>query len=297
MLDVRVIAYMGNIVISTERVEEHLPLVQWMIESPRKKGLCVRIKKSSFHQWEVEFLGCKISDRGGSITSRKIKEIRAWSMPIKIVEMESFMGFANFYYRFINSFSKIAKPLMDLTKKSIKWLCTLSCQDAFETLKEMFTMGPILTHFDDTSPTKLKIDASDFVLGAILSELYGDKKWRPLAFYSRKFSPAEINYDVYDKQIATIVAFFKEWAFMLILVHDWILVYTDHKNLEYFNTTKTQNRRQHRWAEFLQPFNSKLIYREELLNEKVDVLLRYSGVTIVYVNNQIYILIFHRLPL
>jgi len=98
------------------------------------------------------------------MTSTKVEEIQAWSTPEKVVDVQSFMGFANFYRRFINGFSNIAKPLTDLTKKGIKWTCTPSCQDAFDKLKEMFTTGPILTDFDDTRPTKLETDASDFAL-------------------------------------------------------------------------------------------------------------------------------------
>jgi len=86
----------------------------------------------------------------------------------------------------------------------------------------MFTTGPILTHFDDTRPTKLETDASDFALGAVLSQLREDEKWHPVAFLSRKFSPAEINYDVHDKEMAAIVVAFKEWAYMLISVDDQI---------------------------------------------------------------------------
>jgi len=144
------------------------------------------------------------------MTSTKVEEMRVWSTPEKVVDMQSFMGFANFYRRFIKGFSKIAKPLTDLTKKGIKWACTPLCQDAFDTLKKMFTTGPILTHFDDTRPTKLETDASDFALGVVLSQLCEDQKWHPVAFHSRKFSPAEINYDVHDKEMAPIVAAFKE---------------------------------------------------------------------------------------
>jgi len=152
---------------------------------------------------------------------------------------------------------------------------THSCQDAFDKLKEMFTRGPILTHFDDTRPRKLKTDTSDFALGAVLSQLCEDEKWHPVAFDSRQFSPAEINYDVHDQEMAAIVAAFKEWAYRLMLVDDRILGYTDHKNLEYFNNTKTLNRRQHPWAEFLQPFNFKVIYKEGLFNEKANALSRH----------------------
>ena len=141
-------------------------------------------------------------------------------------------------------------------------------------MKDIFTTGPILTQFDDTPPPKLDTDASDFALEAVLSQLCEDEKWHPVAFHSRKFSPVEINYDVHDKEMAAIEGAFKEWAYMLIFVDDQILVYTDHKNIEYFNTTKTLNRRQHRWAEFLQPFNFKVIYTVARLNEKADALSR-----------------------
>jgi len=274
MLDVRVIAYMDDILIYMETVEEPVALVRRVMARQRKARLCVSIKKSSFHQREVEFLGYKISDRGISMTSTKVEEIRAWSTREKGVHVQSFMGFANFYRQFIKGFSKIAIPLTDLTKKGIKWTWTPSCQDAFDKLKEMFTTGRILKHFDDTRATKLDTDASDFELGAVLSQLCEDEKWYPVAFLSRKFSPAEINYDVHDQEMAAIVSAFKEWAYMLMSVDDQILVYTDHKNLEYFNTTKTLNRRQHRWGEFLQPFNFEVIYREGRLNQKPDALSR-----------------------
>jgi len=154
---------------------------------------------------------------------------------------------------------------------------TPSCQDAFHTLKDIFTTGAILTHFDDTRPTKLETEASDFALGAVLSQLCEDEKWHHVAFHSKRFLPAEINYDVHDKEMAAIVAAFKKWAYMVMSVDDQILVYTDHKNWEYFNTTKTLNSRQHRWAEFLQPFNCRVIYRKGQLNEKADALLRPKG--------------------
>ena len=141
-------------------------------------------------------------------------------------------------------------------------------------LKSMFTEGPILAHFDFMRSTRLETDASDFALGAILSQLCEDNRWHPIAFHSRKFQPAEVNYDVHDKEMTAIVAAFKEWEHLLMSVHDEITVFSDHKNLEYFNSTKVLNRRQHRWAEFLQPFRFKVVYREGRLNEKADTLSR-----------------------
>ena len=274
MLDVGVIAYMDDILIYSETIEEHVAMVRKVMDKLRKAGLCVSIKKSTFHAREVEFLGYKISDYGISMTTKKVEEITAWLPPQKVVDVQSFMGFPNFYRRFIKEFSKIGKPLTDLTKKGIKWNRTNSCQAAFDELKRAFTTGPILTHFDETRPTKLETDASDFALGAVLSQLCEDERWHPVAFHSRKFAPAEVNYDVHDKEMTAIVAAFCEWEYMLISVEEQITVFTDHKNLEYVNTTKILKRRQHRWAEFLQSFNFKVVYCEGRLNEKADALSR-----------------------
>jgi len=121
MLDVGVIAYMDDILIYSETIEEHVAIVRKVMNRLGKAGLCVSIKKSTFHAREVEFLGYKISDYGISMTTKKVEEITAWLPPQKVLDMQSFMGFANFCYRFIKGFCKIAKRLTNLTKNSIKW--------------------------------------------------------------------------------------------------------------------------------------------------------------------------------
>ena len=134
MLDAGGIAYMDDILIYSEKIEEHVALVRQVMERLRKARFCVSIKKASFHQREVEFLGYKISDRGISMTSEKVEDIQAWNTPQSVKEVQSFMGFANFYRRFIEGFSTIAKPLTDLMKNSLKWNWTPACNVAFENL-------------------------------------------------------------------------------------------------------------------------------------------------------------------
>jgi len=168
MLDIGVIAYMDDILIYSETIEEHVAMVRKVIDRLRKSRLCVSIKMSCFHARQVEFCGFKISDHGISITTKKVEEITAWSPQQKVVGVQSLMGFANFYCPFIKGFSKIAKPLTDLTKKGIKWSWTNACQAGFDELKRQFTTGPELTYFNETCPTKLVTDASDFGLGAFL---------------------------------------------------------------------------------------------------------------------------------
>ena len=97
---------MDDILIYSETMEEHVAMVRKVMERLRKARLCVSIKKSSFHIKEVEFLGYKISDRGISMRTKKVEEITAWSPPQKVVDVQSYMGFANFYNWFIKGFSK-----------------------------------------------------------------------------------------------------------------------------------------------------------------------------------------------
>ena len=120
----------------------------------------------------------------------------------------------------------------------------------------------------------LETDASDFAKGSILSQAEPDGKWHPLAFYSKKFSPAEINYDIHDKEMSAIVDSFKQWEHWLIGSLHPVLVYTDHKNLEYFTTTKVLNRRQARWADYLSLFDFKIIFHLGRENGKADALSR-----------------------
>jgi hypothetical protein len=145
----------------------------------------------------------------------------------------------------IEGFSKITKPLSDSTKGSPKdWIWMDAMTKSFEKLKHCFTTMPILTHFDPHCKCIVETDASDFALDSILSQTTKDKKLQPNAFHSRKFSPAEINYEIYNKELLAIVDCFKAWPRYLEGSLHMVQVVTDHKHLEYFMTTKVLNRRQ-----------------------------------------------------
>jgi hypothetical protein len=281
LLDEGVIVYIDDILIYSEDEETHVVLVKKVLEKLRINHLCASIKKSVFHAPEVEYLGYHISSEGIAMSPIKAKSIQDWAEPRSVKNVQQFLGFANFYRRFIDGFSKVAKPLTELTKKdkegakaktAFNW--TEAAGNAFATLKRLFTEAPILVHFHPEKPTVVETDASDFALGAVLSQVQETKRLHPVAYHSRKFKPAEINYDVHDKEMLAIVTAFKEWEHMLKSVADEITVYTDHKNLEYFATSKVLTRRQARWSEHLAEFNFKVIYRPGEKNTKADVLSR-----------------------
>jgi len=152
------------------------------------------------------------------------------------------------------------------------WNWTQQCQEPFEELKHRFTTTPIQCHSHPEWRKQIETDASDLAKAGILSQYEPDKRWHPLAFYNKGFLAAELNYDVHDKEMVVIVSCFQEWRHFLMGAPEQIVVYTDHKNLEYFNTTKLLNRRQARWAEILSEFNFKIIYHPGERNSKADAL-------------------------
>jgi hypothetical protein len=118
----------------------------------------------------------------------------------------------------------------------------------FKKLKYCFMTAPIPTYFNPNCACIVETDTSDFALGGILSQTTEDKKLYLNAFHSRKFSPAEINYEIHDKELLAIVNCFKAWRRYLEGLLHMVQVFMDHKNLEYFMMTKVLNRRQVCWA-------------------------------------------------
>jgi len=150
-------------------------------------------------------------------------------------------------------------------------------QAAFDLLKKAFTSAPILRHFDYDREIIVEKDASDYVSAGILSQHDDDCVLHPMAFYSKRHSAAEYNSEIYDKELMAIVRAFEEWRPHLEGSRHPIQVLSDHKNLEYFRSTKLLNRRQARWSEFLSHFDFRIVYRPGKAGGKPDALTRRSG--------------------
>src|SRR6516225_5207605 len=132
---------------------------------------------------------------GLTMSKDKVQAIVDWPVPRKVKDIQSFLGFANFYRRFIYNYSDIVYAMNRLTRKGIDWLWTTECQEAFDNLKLAFTTAPILTHWEPNLAMIVETDASDYALAAILSIVYNNGEIYPVAFLSRTFQGAELNYD------------------------------------------------------------------------------------------------------
>lgn len=187
--------------------------------------------------------------------------------------MRSFLGFANFYRRFIRDFADITAPLTALTKKDTKFVWDSTADKAFNQLKEMFITAPILTQFDPDRATVVEADSSGWATGGVLSQYDDNGVLRPCAFFSRKNSPAECNYEIHDKELLAIINCLKEWESELISTRKFTII-TDHKNLHYFMQLRRLNERQMRWADTLSRYNFSLHYRPGKLALAPDGLSR-----------------------
>ena len=242
-----------------------------------ENGLQCDITKSKFHVKEVAYLRLIVTIEGIRIDPAKVETVTNWPTPINMKDVQSFLGFANFYRRFIYGFSNIAGLLTNLTKKEVEFNWTDRCQQAFNTLKKALTSEKVLLHFNPYKPIIVETDASDYVSAGILSQYDNENVLRPIAYFSKKHNPAECNYEIYDKELMAIVRCFEEWRPELEGSAFPISVISDHKNLEYFASTKQLSRRQARWSEFLSRFDFKIVYRPGKAGGKPDALTRRSG--------------------
>ena len=150
------------------------------------------MQKCEFNKQEMTFVGYQVSPAGIGMDPAKIKSILEWPVPTSVKAVQSFLGFANWYRKFINDYSCLATPLTTLTKKSVRFTWSDEVEAAFRSLQQAFTSAPILRHYQPDLPLTVEADASDFALGCVLSQPSPTGDLHPLCFYSRKFTPAEL---------------------------------------------------------------------------------------------------------
>jgi transposase InsO family protein len=269
--------YMDDILVYSQSRAEHVIHVQRVLDRLIEAGLQADIAKCEFFVTETKFLGLIVGIDGIRMDPAKIKAIVEWAAPTNIHEVRAFLGFCNFYWRFIRVYSSLVRSIINLTKKESIFDWDEKCQKAFQAVKDAVVSAPILRHFDRTKTCYVECDASDYVTAGLMSQMDDEGVLHPVAFFSRKMAPAECNYEIYDKELLAIIRCFEEWRPDLEGTDLPIQVLTDHKSLEYFMTTKRLTRRQARWAEFLADYNFQITYRPGKENQKADALTRRPG--------------------
>jgi hypothetical protein len=275
-LDEFVITYLDDIIVYSNSKKKHIRHVRKILQRFREANIQTNVDKCEFHTTETKFLEMIIDRDDIKMNLEKIRAIVEWNTSNHLKDVQTFLRFVNFYRRFIKNFSKIVKSLIKMTRKDQSFYWIENCQIAFEQFKKRIIETLVLFYFSSELKTFLESDSFDYVSIEILSQKEDDDFVRSITYFFKTLFFAKCNYEIYDKELLTIIRCFEQWRTELQSVEKSINVLIDHKSLEYFMMIKKLNRRQTRWVEFLAEFDFKIAYQSEKKNDKANSLTKRS---------------------
>ena len=217
--------------------EEHDKLVEEVLKRLEENNLFVKLEKYKQKVREVEFLGVVIGLREVEMQKEKIEEVLNWLVPRNIKEVQKFLGLTNYYRRFIKDFAKIAALLHVLVRKEQKQKWKKKQQEAFGRLKAVFTIELVLAILDIDRKIRVETNASNYVMGGVLSMKYENGKQRSVAFISKSLNITEQNYKIHDKEMLVVIRCLEVWRHYLEEAKLEFEIWTNYKNLQYFMTS------------------------------------------------------------
>nr|CAE02081.2 OSJNBa0074B10.9 [Oryza sativa Japonica Group] len=268
-LDKFVVVFIDDILIYSKTKEEHEEHLRLALEKLREHQLYAKFSKCEFWLSEVKFLGHVISSRGVAVDPSNVKSVLSWKQPKTVSEIRSFLGLAGYYRRFIENFSKIARPMTRLLQKEVKYKWSESCEQSFQELKKRLVTVPVLILPDSRKGFQVYCDASRLGLGCVLMQ-----EGKVVAYASRQLRPHENNYPTHDLELAAVVHALKIWRHYLF--GNRTEMYTDHKSLKYIFTQPDLNMRQRRWLELIKDYDMEIHYHPGKANVVADALSRKS---------------------
>ena len=271
------LAYLDDIIIYGATIEECLANMTIVFERIRQAGLKLKPSKCSLFQQETMFLGHVISAEGIRTDPKKVEDVMNMKPCRNVKDVQTFMGMANYYSRFVPNFHEISLPIQDLTRKGVKFRWAQEQQAAFDEIKRKLSTAPVLAYPRDDCKYVLDTDASDYALGAVLSQLQPDGCTgalveRPIAYFSRKFSDTEAHYCARRRELLAIVRSVQHFD-PYIRGQD-IIIRTDHASLRYIKTTKELPSQMHRWAMIMEDYTYTIEVRKGTLHANADAMSR-----------------------
>ncbi len=235
--------YLNNILIYSKTLKEHKTHVKEVLNKLREVDLQINIDKCEFKIQKISFLELLIFINDLRMNSWKVDVIRSWKVSRSLTHVQIFIDFCNFYQWFIKNFSKIIRFMIKLTWKDHSFEWTEICQTIFEKLKQQMTTALVLKHFDSIREVILKTNFSNYVNDEVLSQYDDENILHSMIFYSKNMIFAECNYEIYNKELLTIIQCLKHWCFKLKCTDILIKIFIDHLNLKYFMIIKKLIRR------------------------------------------------------
>ncbi|ESK82457.1 reverse transcriptase-rnase h-integrase [Moniliophthora roreri MCA 2997] len=271
------VVYMDDILLFSKNQTEHREWTERLMCCLKKHDLFLKLEKCEFDVTEVIFLGMVIRPSYIAMDLVKLAGIADWEPPQTVKGVRMFLGFGNFYRKFIGKYTHLTRLLNDLLQKNRKFEWTKQCQIAFNLLKAKFLSEPILVMPDVDKPFVIEADASKWATDAVLRQKGTDGEWHPCGYLSKSLSPTEWNYEIYDCKLLAIYRALMEWRHYLMGGKFKIVILSDHKNLTYFQTAQKLNRRQARWSLFLSEFDLGLVHIPGKSITQADALSRWSN--------------------
>jgi len=280
-LDKFAFIYLDDCMIFSKTAEEHLEHVRLVLEAFDQHNFKVKLTKCTWASSMTKFLGYIVSDTGISVDPAKVQAMVDWPIPASVTEVRRFLGFCNFYRKFIRNYSGIAAPLTELTSalKAFPNKLPAEAIDAIANLKQAMMSAPVLA-LPRTGPDatfELYTDASIVAVGAVL-----EQDGHPICYESRKLNPAERNYAVHELEMLGVVHALRVFRHYLEGCKSFTL-FTDHHSLQYFFKQKELSRRQAGWAETLADYQPNMTVkylpgernRADAFTHETDHLSRY----------------------
>lgn len=252
------VIYIDDMLIYGSSEEETRERTKKVLQRLAKNNLFLKLEKCKFAMKEVEFLGMIVKEGQIMMDPVKLAGISKWPKPKTIKQVRSFLGFANFYRKFIGNYAEVVALLTKLTKKTVPFQWDAECQRAFDTLKEKFLEEPVLIMPDPMKLFILETDASDWAVGTVLRQRGSDGELHPCGYISHRLSDTEQRYQVYDRELLAIKKAFETWKHLLKGSLHMIIVHCDHKNLSYYKHPQKMTARQSCWWQEITKFDIKL---------------------------------------
>lgn len=264
--------YIDDIVVYGDTIDTHFRNLSIVLERLRVNKLKVKPSKCHFLEAEICYLGFVISRDGVKMDKKKVEAITSFKEPENEKQLKSFLGLAGFYRKFMPNFSFIAQPLHNLLKKSVVFEWDDDCKNAFKKLIEVISKDIVLKYPDFTKTFYLTTDASNFGIGAVISQKDSVGRDRPIAFISRSLNSAERNYSTTEKECLAIVWSVNE--FRHYLTGRKFVILSDHRPLQWLNNVTDPGARLLRWRLKLNNYDYSITYTPGKTNYVADELSR-----------------------
>lgn len=264
--------YVDDILITSESTEQHYEHIKTVLDRLRKYNVTVNLEKCQFFRQEVSFLGHMITTQGIRMETEKVQSIQKFKTPSNKKELQRFLGFLNFYRRYINKFANVIEPMVALLRKDQPWAWNQHHQEAFDRSKQLFVEELEMTFPDFTQPLYINSDASNKAIGGELFQII-DGERRTIGFASRTLKPAETRYTT--TEIEALAILYCCSKFRQYLIGHKIILQTDHHALTFIKQCKLTSGRLTRWVLALQEFDFTIEHIPGKMNVAADMLTRY----------------------